>query len=140
MLCAESSRLHALLASTATREEIFIVLLLLDYFSTLTTSIGDTTASSVLICLEIVDKQLPMLVVSVRCVRWLGDLNNVEDRGALPEDFVHFLERAISSLGVEEVHAWYDEGIDYLQNEKRNVRKSRTSNVGYGSGGHAPRR
>lgn len=40
--------------------------------------------------LEVVDQQLATLAIAVRVV--LGNLDNVEDGGALMEDFVHLFE------------------------------------------------
>lgn len=59
--------------------------------------------------LNVISFELTMLVVTVRLVE--RDRNNIEHVRGLLEDIIHFLERAISCLGVEEPDGWEDAGV-----------------------------
>lgn len=63
-----------------------------------------------LLRLQIVDQQLTVLSVASGLV--VRNADDVEDIRRLVEDLVHLLERAVRGLGVEEVDAGDDEGVD----------------------------
>lgn len=57
----------------------------------------------------VVDKKLAILAVAVGLVT--GDRDDVEDTGCLVEDCVHFFQRSVGCLWVEEVYDREDEGV-----------------------------
>ena len=75
----------------------------------------------------IVDKQLTVLAIAMR--QLVCNLDNVESVGRLVEDFIHFLERAVSGFGEEEVDGWDHCGVDDGEDDVGLV-----ANVGKGGG------
>ena len=75
----------------------------------LTSTAPRTRPPLVLLRLLVVDKQLPLLTVASRLIAC--DFDDGEIAIALAEDTIHFFERAICRLGVEEVDDGYDEGV-----------------------------
>jgi len=55
------------------------------------------------------DEQLAILAIAPR--RLLRNLHDIENRRRIVEDGVHFFERAVGRLGIEEVDDRDDEGI-----------------------------
>lgn len=60
-------------------------------------------------CFAVVNQYFSVLAVSSRFV--LRDRYHGENRLAFPKDRIHFFQRAVGRLGVEEVDDWKDERI-----------------------------
>lgn len=64
---------------------------------------------SAIINLFEIAEQLAFLVVHMGLVR--GGFNEASDAGRLPENTIHFFQRASGSLGIEEVYSREDTGV-----------------------------
>lgn len=66
-------------------------------------------STHVLLGLVVVDQDFTVLTIAARVVA--SNLHDAEDGVGLAEDGVHFLQRPVGSLGVEEVTHWCNEGV-----------------------------
>lgn len=69
-------------------------------------------------------------VLTVWCVLWFRDLNDIEKSGRLFEDRVHLLETSVSCLWVEEIDRRYDECVDDREDDVCLIANSRECNRG----------
>lgn len=56
-------------------------------------------------------------LLTVWRILWLRNLNNIEVSGRVVKDLVHLLQASVCGLGVEEVHARHNEGVDDCEND-----------------------